>query len=62
MAGHASMQMVKSVIQFGLERRTQTLTVPIPYHVQGASFRLWVEDPFTHHSISTIKSHSNKDV
>jgi len=40
MAGHASMQMVKSVIQFGLERRTQTLTVPIPYHVQGASFRI----------------------
>jgi len=36
MAGQASLQVVKSVIQLELERRTQTLTVPIPYHVQGA--------------------------
>jgi len=36
MAGQASLQMMKSAIQFGLERRAQTLTVPVPCHVQGA--------------------------
>ena len=60
MAGQASLQVVKSVIQFRLESRTQTLTVPVPCHAQGAWYSLWVEDPFTHHCISTIKRHSNK--
>jgi len=36
MAGQASLQVVKGVIQFGPERRTQSLTVPVPYHAQAA--------------------------
>jgi len=35
MAGQASLQVVKSVIQFGLERRTRTLAVSIQDHVQA---------------------------